>query len=524
MRTRGWAIALAALVVVAGCSSDDGGGAADVPADATTASIPGATVAATTTTGLPLPEPVLEDRECVPEAVAEVAEGVTYDCHWLVVPENRAAFDGDTLRLAVTVLHSTAAEPLPDPVVYLSGGPGGAGGSPPYWSTTPFIERRDVIVYDQRGTGISEPDANCPEVEEAVLVAFADALPYEEEAAAGREAVTACHDRLVDEGVDLTAFSTPASAADLADLRVALGYEEWNLLGISYGTRLAQETLRSHPEGIRSVILDSTYPLDEGSVAEVVEGAQRAFDQLAAGCAADPGCDAANPDLPATFQDVIERYDAEPHRSTVDLGPDDGGEIDIVITGADIVAGLFTAMYDTELIPVLPTFATTLATGDSALVDQVAAQGIPFINGLAEGMALSTNCADSAPVRDEKAAADAELLADPGQWSTIATVFSTSFCDLWTHGEIAGSFVDPVRSDMHVLVLSGTYDPVTSTPGAQTVADSLGNATFVTFDGLGHGTWDVTECGTAITLAYLDDPTAELDTTCAAAVGPPAFS
>jgi pimeloyl-ACP methyl ester carboxylesterase len=221
---------------------------------------------------------------------------------------------------------------------------------------------------------------------------------------------------------------------------------------------------------------------------------------------------------------VVEKYNAEPYRSAIDLGPDLGGEIDIAITGNDIVAGLFNAMYDTALIPALPAFATALLNGETGLIDQVAAQGIPFINGLSEGMALSTNCADSAPVRAANPDVDTELLADPGQWSSLVTVFSSGFCELWDAGSVDEVFPEPVVSDLHVLVLSGTYDPVTSTPGAETVASALGNATFVTFDGLGHGTWDTTECGTAITLAYLADPTADLDTSCAADVGPPAFA
>lgn len=522
MRFRRAAV-LCAIALTVSCSGGDGAngdGLRDAaPSDATTTS--------TTAPGpLPLPEPALEDRDCDPDRVAEVADGIEFECHWLLVPANRTIFDGSMLRLSVTVLHSRAAEPLPDALVYLSGGPGGSGGTPRYWSQTPFIEDRDVIVYDQRGTGESEPTMECPEMEQAVLEAFGDAGSYEDELAVVQDAVTACRDRLVDDGVDLAGFSTPESAADLDDLRRALGYETWNLLGVSYGSRLAQEALRSHPEGIRSVVLDSTYPMDEGAVYETVDGAQRALDVLADGCAADAACAAAHGDLRVAVDEIVERYDAEPHRSTIDLGEDAGGEIDIAITGTDIVAGLFTAMYDSELIKVLPTFATELREGRSALIDQVAIQGIPRANGLAEGMALSTNCNDSAPMRRATPDVDAELLADPGRWASLVTVFSPSFCDLWLPEDAPGvpdAFAEPVRSTLPVLVLSGTYDPVTTTPEAERVAAELPNGVFVTFDGLGHGIWNEVECATDIVLNYLADPAQELDVSCAADVGPPAF-
>ena len=78
------------------------------------------------------------------------------------------------------------------------------------------------------------------------------------------------------------------------------------------------------------------------------------------------------------------------------------------------------------------------------------------------------------------------------------------------YADIDPSFLEPVTSDIPTLVLSGTYDPVTPTPGGEAVAEDLG-ATFVTFEGFGHGVWNESECGTAITLAFLTDPAAEVD-------------
>jgi len=282
--------------------------------------------------------------------------------------------------------------------------------------------------------------------------------------------------------------------------------------------------MRSYPEGIRSVILDSTYPTSEGSASELVAGAQRSFDTLVAGCTADDACAAAHGDLTAALDEIVETYNADPYESTVDLGEEFGGEVDIVITGNDIVAGLFTAMYDTTLIPALPAFATALRNGEAGLIDQVAAQGIPFINSVSEGMAPSTNCADAAPVAEAAAQTDAELLADPGKWASMLTAFSPEFCTRWAAGAVDDAFAEPVAAPHPTLVLSGLYDPITSTPEAEQVAEALPNATFVTFDGVGHGVWDTSECATGMTLAFLADPTAEVDTSCAAEVPPPDFA
>jgi pimeloyl-ACP methyl ester carboxylesterase len=379
-----------------------------------------------------------------------------------------------------------------------------------------------VIVYDQRGTGASDPDLQCPEMEQAVLDAFAAPAPYEDEAAAVRTAIGECRERLEGEGVDLTAFSTLESAADLADLRVALGYDEWNLLGVSYGSRLAQETMRSHPEGIRSVILDSTYPMDRNAAGEIVAGGERALDQLAAGCAADPECTETHGDLVEKLDTIVEQYDADPYTSTIDLGPDNGGEVDIAITGADIVAGLFNALYDTALIPALPYFATQLVAGEASLIDEVAKQGIPFINTVSEGMALSTTCADASPQIEAMTDEDAELIAEPGRWGSLLTVLQPAMCGEWTYAEIDEAALEPVTSDIPTLVLSGTYDPITPTPGAQEVAEALPNGQFVVFDGIGHGVWSESPCATGLALSFLAAP-GPVEAACAADVPPPDF-
>src|SRR5204862_7399659 len=105
-------------------------------------------------------------------------------------------------------------------------------------------------------------------------------------------------DRLLKEAVNLSAHSTAANAADVNDLRIVLGYSTWNLYGISYGTRLALVTMRSFPKGVRSVILDSTFPFG-GSISgnEHTRNSRRAFETLFSTCAADAWCNASYPNL-----------------------------------------------------------------------------------------------------------------------------------------------------------------------------------------------------------------------------------
>ena len=239
----------------------------------------------------------------------EIHPGQTVDCGYLTVPEDRSQPDGPTIRLHVAIFRSHSDNPAPDPIVYLEGGPGGqaleAASLVFNRRFAPFLADRDLIMFDQRGVGYSEPALDCQELIDLTYETLAQDLSPEEILALSTEAIRSCRDRLVSEGVNLAAYNSAESAADLNDLRLALGYEEWNLYGISYGTRLALTTMRDYPQGIRSVILDSTYPLPVSINTETPANFDRALNVFFGGCATDPAGSEAYPDLETVFWELV---------------------------------------------------------------------------------------------------------------------------------------------------------------------------------------------------------------------------
>ncbi|MFN8420465.1 MAG: alpha/beta fold hydrolase [Anaerolineae bacterium] len=215
--------------------------------------------------------PRLEPASCWMELPEGVVEGENITCGYLIVPEDRSNPSGSTIQLAYAVLSASTESSKSDPVIYLAGGPGGnAVGTIADWVEAPYLQDRDFILLDQRGTGYSLPSLNCPESEQ------------EEE-----NATQTCHDRLISEGINLQAYNSVENAADVADLRLALGYEEWNLFGISYGTRLALTVMRDHPDGVRSVVIDSVYPPEISSWEEYGVNTADVFHRLFEACAND---------------------------------------------------------------------------------------------------------------------------------------------------------------------------------------------------------------------------------------------
>src|SRR5207249_7703609 len=166
-------------------------------------------------------------------------EGQTVACGYLVVPERHAQPDGRTIRLAVARFASRQRDPVADPLVYLAGGPGESVqrliGMFTGALAAAFTADRDFIAFDQRGVGRSQPALDCPELAAQYLEDAARALGAREEGDHTVAAARRCRDRLAAQGVDLAAYTTAESAADVDALRAALGYRQVNLLGVSYG-------------------------------------------------------------------------------------------------------------------------------------------------------------------------------------------------------------------------------------------------------------------------------------------------
>lgn len=475
------------------------------------------TPAASTTRPAPTTIPVgpasLADRACPPDFPT------TARCSTLTVPADHADPAGATIELPVTVLPATGPTFAPDPIVVPAGGPGYPGAGALRWAGSPWNERRDIVLYDQRGTGGALPSLECPAVDAAFVDALQDDLPYAIERDAMTVARIACLTELAAAGVDLANYHSEASAADLAALRAALGYDEWNIMGVSYGARLALASMRAQPKGIRSVILDSVYDVTYGGLADTTAGIEAAIDRFVAGCAADADCAAKYGDLGATIERTRQRYNASPASITVDLG-DGAGPQQFVITGNDLIAGLFNALYDSDLIPLLPSVIATLETGDASVLPAFVQRGVAFATDYADAMATAVNCADNAALG--RGVADAAVFEDPGTLELI--VAQTGLCppDLTA---TPGDFNGPVESDIPALVLAGSYDPITPPAETQAVAERLANATFFLVEPGGHGVNSFDDCLIAIGLTFLDDPLAGPGgESCLAGIPPPTFS
>ena len=366
-----------------------------------------------------------------------------------------------------------------------------------------------------RGTGRAEPSLDCPEFQSAWLANLQRADSFDVERTAIVDAYTACRVRLEAAGVDFDDYDTEANVRDLDAIRAALGYEQWNIWGFSYGARLTLAAMRSTPDSIRSVILDSVYDVTRGILAASRDGGERALAELAVGCSEQPGCAAKHPDLAAEIAAVDRRYNDDPATVEVDLG-DGNGPRTFLVTGDDIMSGLLLALYDATIIPLLPDLIGGLADGDTSILGEFVRRGVAMQAMFAAGMRLSVNCADNAGLDPR---IDEDAIDDPGR---LALLLTEPLCSEWPVEPTSPDFNVPIESDIPALVMAGRYDPVTPPTGTEAVADRLSNATFGLWPDRGHGV-SGEPCSNDISTAFLEDPTASVDLECLAAIDGPAF-
>jgi pimeloyl-ACP methyl ester carboxylesterase len=445
--------------------------------------------------------------------------GPEYECGYLIVPEDRSDPEGASIRLAVARVPAVSPTEA-NPMVYLDGGPGGSAlVSAPGQVANGINAERDVIFIDQRGTYHSEPSLTCPEIDaflaEAVRLAFTDAATD----ALSNAATTACRERLAGEGIDLAAYNTAENSHDIADLRVALGIEEWDVYSVSYGTDLALTLVRDHPEGVRSVVLDSVVPPNLSIIPEFWPAAAAAYRGLFDACAAQLACAAAYPELEREFTDTVTRLAETPLTVAIpDTGGATGATIDVVVDGYRLAnATVLLLASGPRGWTLAPSMIHQIALGDGTAAATFVKGSVPPADLVGLGLQWGAFCQEYVAQTDvdEVVARGKEVLPGfPDDVLRFLPQIPWGFddCAIWDVGEDAAARA-PVESDVPFLILGGTFDAVTAVAWRDALT-GLSNSQSVAFPGLGHQVLLQSPCPVTVMRGFLSDPDGAVDDSC----------
>lgn len=184
-------------------------------------------------------------------------KGHTYaaQCGTILVPENRANPQGRLIALPVVRFLSSAAQP-DAPIFWLNGGPGSSNIS--WWPNDEVLAAHDVVLVGYRGIDGSA-HLLCTNMNKATQGDGKDMLSEESLEIFG-QGIDECAEQLIAQGYDLDQYTPVQVAEDFEDVRRALGYEQINLFGGSYGTRVAYLYGRLFPQSVHRAVLVGTNP------------------------------------------------------------------------------------------------------------------------------------------------------------------------------------------------------------------------------------------------------------------------
>jgi pimeloyl-ACP methyl ester carboxylesterase len=457
--------------------------------------------------------------------------GSNYSCGYLTVPENRSDPKSRTIRILVARVKAISNTPRPDPIVFLAGGPGGAGTLSALGVVAGGMNAdRDVIFINQRGTVHSDPHLSCPEMDEFTAQSVHLVLQAPSTADLDAAAVAACRKRLAPAGFDLAAYDSRENAADIADLRVKLGIDQWNVYGVSYGTDLAQQLLRDHPEGIRSVVLDSVVPPSLNIVDHWWEAPASGLAVIFQACADQAACAAAYPDLPAMFTRAVNGLSQTPAEVTT-TGPA-GDAVQVTIDGFKLVPLVLDWSADPGKVADIPRMIFAVANGDGILAGAGIAASAPAPEErglLGAGLALGAYCQEMANWTTPDQALSQARTAMPGLPDSVLRMTPTGSwmfreCDAWGLGRSSAAARLPVASAVPTLILSGTFDSSTAPQWINEITPGLSNSVVLRFPGVGHAVLPTSACAQAIMTSFVNNPRRDVDQSCIAKTVVPTFS
>ncbi|MCD9030653.1 alpha/beta hydrolase [Luteimonas sp. Y-2-2-4F] len=381
---------------------------------------------------------------------------------FLEVPRRHRDPDGPRLRLRVVRLPATGGDGRAAPVIYLAGGPGGSGvgaARGPRWPVFDLVRRRaDVLLLDQRGTGLSEPPPPCPHVHR-----FDEARPLDrDEALAALQATAArCVAHWRGLGVDLAAYTTLESAHDIERLRLALGVPRVALWGMSYGTHLALAALRLHGARIdRAVLIGAEGPDDTLKPPLSADALLAALSEAAAADGFE--------DVAGSARRVLQALRRQPGQGRSYLQ----GGVRVTIGEYDAQLAIAVALGRRSTQRLLPLALRDAERGRYDLLAELVLATRAQL-GRFEAMPLAMEAASGSSAR-RRALAGAQarrsLFADALNFPFPALADGLGLVDL------GDAFRAPLRSEVPVLLVSGTLDGRTPPANAQALSAGLPRA------------------------------------------------
>jgi len=403
------------------------------------------------------------------------------------VPELRTGpVRGGTIDLAVVRIRRAGSQGTSAHIL-LAGGPGDSGvtlalttaqrgGAAIFELFGGGPVEGDLIGIDQRGTGKSSPNLSTG-------ARYDFPLDRAGSEALWRPIVERVHREVAADvtkrGIHLAAYNTRESAADVDDVRRALGYARVTLWGRSYGSHLALETLRQHAAHVERVVLVS--PEGPDDTFKLPSRVDAVLQRLSERVARDPAIGPRVPDLMGLVRQTIARLAKAP--VTIDVvHPLTRADVRVQLGAFDLQWMTAQALGDPQTASTLPAAFLEMAGGDFRRAAQIAVvqrSRLGVESGMKQMMDLSSGATKERLARIAREA-DASVLGNainlPLMWLR----------DAWGAPDLGDAFRQPVTSSVPTLILVGDLDPRTPVENGREIVQHLSRGRLIVLENAGH--------------------------------------
>lgn len=404
-------------------------------------------------------------------------DAVEAQCTTLEVPENHDAPDGRRIGLAIALVPARGMAEA-DPIYMIAGGPGQSAleSFPMVRDAFSDVRRnRHIVLVDARGTGGSHP-LHCPDFSDEDIIAD----PANDSPEALVRLTEACRDRL-QQDADLRYYTTGEHVRDLDLVRRAIGVARINLVGVSYGTRVAQQYAAAYPQHTRSLVLDSVVPNSLVLGQDHARNLEDALDAQFQRCRANEACLTNLGDPRQQLTLVRERLQAGGIAPVRYRDPVTGEWREEVPRYAHLASLLRLYAYQPSMAATLPLVLHEASQQRyESLLAQSRMLSTQMGEAMAMGMGLSVSCSEDALEFGPETADDGTVLG-----SLLVDTLREQ-CAIWPRGGRADTFRQPLGGDVPVLAISGELDPVTPPRYGDEVVQTLPRGRHLVLPGQGH--------------------------------------
>ena len=426
----------------------------------------------------------------------------------ILVPENHDDPDSKNITLSYLILKAKDSASSKYPIIFFAGGPGGNSLDPgvlEYLKDDPLQEQRDMILFDQRGIGYS---SGLPDMSMASFDIMAEDADEARELELTEAMISEYQRKCEELNINTEFYNTRQNALDVGMLFEHLGYEKYNLIGGSYGTRIARMVQDLFPEYIHASVLDSPSPMRGDFLIDRLNSYSLALSRIFDYCASNPECQENYPDLESDYYMAIQKLEESP------LAINLNDSTTVHINAQDGIYLLRRLLYQSNAREKAPELIKAFKNGEGEIMQQVLQFDYNMSGFINLSMLLSVEKYEQFDLSNTAEQIEKKYKQYP--LIPVKLGFFDAFYQAgmnWHQANLAMEERTFQKSDIPSLVFVNQYDPVTPPKNGHLFMEDLSQGQLLILDEGGHGGGNQ-ECKDQVIIAFLNQPDAALDTSC----------